>query len=363
VPSNRRVLIVRSHSTNIGGVAAYLNSLLPLLSSFYPRIESLQVGSTKGSSYVHPLVDQIAFSKRTRERWDLVHLNPSLRLKSLLRDGLFLFVLRRRRSRVLVFFHGWDPHLETVISRVGSWVFTKLFGRADAFVVLSSSFRESLLGWGIQAPIHVETTAVDDMLLGGFDFPEKLRRLQGTDRINVLFLARIEKEKGVFETISAVRSLIANGHSVSLTIAGEGSALEAAEKLAIDVNFPSALIRFLGYVKGQQKADTFSDCDIYCLPTKDEGLPISVLEAMSFGLPVITRPVGGLRDVVIDGESGVLLDGTTAEHVGAAIEVLLSDRKMMLDIAKKNYKLAQQQFLASHVAERLAAIYETVASN
>ncbi len=102
----------------------------------------------------------------------------------------------------------------------------------------------------------------------------------------------MEREKGAFETINAVKSLINQGLPVTLSIAGDDPILDelkAYAKQRLDDNH----VQFLGYVSGDKKIRVFSEHSVYCFPTNyGEGLPTSVLEAMAFGLPVNTSIAG-----------------------------------------------------------------------
>ena len=97
---------------------------------------------------------------------------------------------------------------------------------------------------------------------------------------------------------------------------------------------------------------------LYCFPTYyGEGLPTSVLEAMAFGMPVVTRPVGGLADLFEDGKMGALVYGKNPDEIADCIEKIIVDKEKMADMARYNADYAQKHFLSSVVAKRLLNIY------
>lgn len=98
---------------------------------------------------------------------------------------------------------------------------------------------------------------------------------------------------------------------------------------------------------------------IYILPTyHGEGMPHSLLEAMGFGLPVITRPVGGVIDFFEHGKMGYITESKDPAVLAELIENLIEDAELRREMAIYNFKYAQQRFLSSEVVKRLERIYK-----
>ena len=158
-------------------------------------------------------------------------------------------------------------------------------------------------------PIYRGSTAFDNNLLSDFDLKTKLERLTIVRETKILFLARLERAKGVFETVDAVKILSDKGLPVSLSIAGDGSVKQEIEGYAAGLALPDNVISFSGYVRDKEKVSAFKEHDIYCFPiTYGEGLPNSMLEAMAFGMPLITRPPGGIYDMFESGKMGYITE-------------------------------------------------------
>lgn len=137
-------------------------------------------------------------------------------------------------------------------------------------------------------------------------------------------------------------------------VVGSGKELRAVETLTRSMNG----IKLLGAKFGEELANCYKDSDIYLLPTHGEGMPTSVLEAMAFGLPVITRPVGGLKDFFEDGKMGYLIeDFDTNEYIEKIVQ-LMRNEKLYESISSYNYNYAQHRFLASKVARQLEMDFE-----
>ena len=360
-----RVLITGPGLQDEGGVANYYNAVLRHLAAdgrYEP--EYFEVGSTKRSGgLLHPVADQVGFQRKLRAfRPDLVHVNPSLTWRSFFRDGLIVLQARRRGIPVVVFFRGWDRPTEERIDHGLGWLFRATFGRANGFIVLASRFRDKLVEWGVRVPIALETTTVPDVVMNGLAIGERIERIRTDHPMKILFLARLEREKGVLETLEATDLLLRRGVDVSLTIAGDGPAMDDVRRYLATHAGLQGQVRVAGYVRGDAKRALYLDHHVYCFPSEyKEGMPNSVLEAMAVGMPIVTCPVGGLADFFEDGRMGHLVPRRDAVLVADKLESLARDRGGAATIAAYNHQYASRRFLAPDVARRLGEIYLALA--
>ena len=125
--------------------------------------------------------------------------------------------------------------------------------------------------------------------------------------INVLFLGILGPRKGVFDLLPAFKGLV-DGHAgdVRLRIGGNGEVERAARTVrALGL---AAQVELLGWVAGEAKQAQLAQADVFVLPSYNEGLPVSLLEAMAYGVPVISTRVGGIPELVRDGIDGFLIE-------------------------------------------------------
>ena len=285
------------------------------------------------------------------EKFDLVVLNPSLGRTALARDAVFLRIAKALGKRVVVFVHGWDPAVKRQIDERPRR-FVGRYAPADAFIVLAAEFRSALREWGVSAPIFLSTTKVEDGLIDGFDVGCK------TYGKTVLFLARVETDKGILTAIDAFGRISDSHPEAKLIVAGDGGAMSDALSLVSQKGIPR--VTFVGHVSVGDVGRLFRASDIYILPTEHEGMPTSVLEAMAFGLPVVTRSVGGLRDILKDGEMGAVSLERDPAWFASAMERLLSDPMLLAQIGLRNHAFAKSRFLASTVSAQLEEIFTDV---
>jgi glycosyltransferase involved in cell wall biosynthesis len=354
-----RVLLTRPPLPAVSGVSAFYRAVERHIAR-EAEVVPVEIGSLTPHSF-HPLRDQLNYRDALRgTEVDLVHLNPSLTARSLYRDGLFFRWAKKRGLPVLVHIHGWEHHTaDRIESGPLGWLFRRTLGRGDAFVVLAEEFRERVLSWGVTARVHLGTTAVDDGLLDGFSIEAKLSEFSPDSAIRVLFLARIERDKGIYETIDACSQLVDEGLPIHLTIVGDGSEMASVRALAREKLGSS--VTFAGFILGEEKTRALRENDLYVLPTSHaEGMPASVLEAMALGLPVITRPMGGLRDFFLDGEHGYLMDEIDPSTVASFIRKLAVDEDLWRKMSSAAHRYAASRFLGSQVAAHLVEVYRTI---
>lgn len=283
----------------------------------------------------------------------IVHLNPSLDETSNLRDAIYLLIAKLFNKKVLVFWRGWKLSVEKRINGNYKVLFIYIYNKADAFCVLSSYFKEKLSSWGIEKPIFLETTLVSDQLFDRINIMNKTY-----DKIRLLFLSRIRKEKGIFEVIEVFRILSKKYNNVELLIAGDGPEFNTIKKSV--EQFDDAKIRLLGYIRGEKKIEILTKCNIFILPSYTEGMPNCILEAMAFGNCIITRPVGGIKDFFMNEKMGYITDSINPVVFASLIEKLILNPQLMRQISQFNYYYAKSNFMASKVAARIENIYQTI---
>lgn len=343
----KTILIVTPDIKMLGGVA---NHYLGLKQYWKQEVNYIYYGKRLDLSlpaFILLLPDLFNFLiKLISKRPDVVIINPSLRKYQLFRDGLYLIIAKIFKIKVITFFHGWDFQIASQILNRPK-LFRMIYGKSDLMYVLCQQFKDQLLEIGVTSLIHLTTTKVDDKLISEFDINQK------SYNKSILFLARIEENKGILIALEAFKLVQKNYPEAIFKVAGNGSALKKAIELVEIENIKN--VEFLGSISGKKLIETFKESSIYILPTHGEGMPTSVLEAMAFGLPIVTRPVGGLNDFFEEGKMGNLVESLVPVDYASAITALIKQEKKSREIGMFNHKYALDNFLASTVARKIEA--------
>jgi glycosyltransferase involved in cell wall biosynthesis len=123
-------------------------------------------------------------------------------------------------------------------------------------------------------------------------------------------------------------------------------------------------ITFTGYVRGIDKARVFAESDIFAFPTTyPEGCPVSLLEALAAGLPVVCSAVGGMADVVEHERNGVVLEHPTVEATARGIRLFHENRALARRVGEANRAYAWSEFESGVVARLIADVYRRASSH
>lgn len=280
---------------------------------------------------------------------DVILLNPSLGPSALKRDFLFLNIAVLLNVKVAVFIHGFNLEYSQTVDK--KWLCENL-NKASLILVLASSFREYLKSWGVTSSICLTTTKVDDALVSDFDFNSR-----GTILGNILCVTRVEKEKGVYESLDAFHLLKQKYRDLTFTLVGDGKELPAVRKYVQEKKIDGVTIT--GRLDGKDLINEFQRAGFFFFTSYGEGMPTCVLEAMAFGLPVFTRKVGGLVDF-FDERMGFITDSLKPSDFANACEAYLNNIEKYSITATFNYQYAKRNFMASSVAKSLEQILKKV---
>lgn len=168
----------------------------------------------------------------------------------------------------------------------------------------------------------------------------------------VLFLGRLSKHKGTNELIAAMREVVRKVPDAVLELGGDGD-LDTYRILA--AGLPN--VHFLGWVDDAGRTAALARATVYCLPSWNEGLPMSVLEAMSAGLPVVSTPVGGIPEAVENGVSGLLVQPGDVEGLAEAICELLLDPERANSMGKIGQARHREKFSTEAMGQGCLEVY------
>ena len=168
-----------------------------------------------------------------------------------------------------------------------------------------------------------------------------------TDVFTIGFLGVLNHHKGWDVCLEACRVLAQNGHRIVYRIGGYGVDEERVKIAARDNPF----IDFRGRIADDGKPEFFRGIDVLCLPSVGEGMPMVILEAMSYGVPTIATDVGGIKECIF--ESGILMERRDAESIVAACTTLITT-PLLLDKLRES---CIRRFDTHYSTERMVRAY------
>ena len=300
------------------------------------------------------------FIKLLLSRDVLVQTTTSFSSLALFRDGLFIIIAKLMRKKVIVFYRGWDEELAKVIENKYLFLFRMVFFRADAIIELSSYNVSRLRRWGYTKEIYLETTLVDDVLVTGVDEHTISMKYSDIGVLNILYMARVERIKGIYIALEAYAELRKEyKNKVEFQLAGDGLEMDMVKNYILDNKIEGVSIH--GFVQGEEKKELLNKAHLFLFPTMHgEGMPNSLLEALAVGLPVVTRPMGGSADILENGLHGFVTTSTDSKDYYILLKNLIDNPQIMNEIGTRNYNYAKERFYASKVVKRIENIFNEV---
>jgi glycosyltransferase involved in cell wall biosynthesis len=216
------------------------------------------------------------------------------------RDCILSMVSRLLGCGVKLHLHGTG--LSATDSRIKAWLLKNLFSSCD-LILLSESLYQDVSRFVRPDRITYISNAVETPVIS----ENKLN-----ETIEFLFVANLDERKGVLKAVEVFSEFTkSHEHSVLNIVGADTVSLSKADlQKKIDAEFScvSKKINILGSLYGKDKDDIFKSSDIFIYPTMHDAAPLVVLEALSYGLPVVCSNQGALNDMVTNGDNGFVID-------------------------------------------------------
>lgn len=285
------------------------------------------------------------FLKRTKP--DLVHINTSLVKRAIARDVLLAGAARNAGKPVVIHVHG-GPF---AAGEFEWWHLGKnMLNQADKVIVLSEREKEAIFERLPHLDIEVLPNAV-----ATDEIPEK-KREKGSKK-TILYFGRLDANKGLDQIVEACRQMKEEADlDFPFNCYGTGPDGKAFIDGMLEVLGDD--FYYGGVVTGEEKWRVLAENDIFLLPSKYEGLPMALLEAMAAGCVPVVSDVGSIGTVVEEGVNGIFAD---EENLAERLGNLLSDRHGLFEMSEAAQKTIRERFDIGDYVERLNGIYKEFA--
>lgn len=354
VKSCHQALILGPSLEQNGGMATVQNLILAHAPSRYTlrHICTHDEGSALHRGIIFFRAITTFWGSLLSRKVDIVHIHVSER-GSVLRTVL-LTILSFIFNRPVVL-HAHGAEFKPFFSKMPGWVqniISDIFGQCDGFIVLSDFWQNFYISQLGLIPERVFT------LPNSVELPTEIPCRQNSIPINLVFCGRVGQRKGTFDLLQAFAGLPPHLKSCAhLIIAGDGK-IEQGHLLAGRLGL-SDHVTFLGWINPSQRDQMLANANIFILPSYNEGLPLAILEAMAWGIPPITTPVGGIPEVVVPNQNGLLVTPGNVKQLSKAIQYLLEDSELRLKLGKSARATAESLDIKTYT-HRLGRIYDRV---
>jgi len=285
---------------------------------------------------------------------DIIHCHG---YKATILSGLQPF--RYGRIPYISTLHGWTSTKKYTKMWVYEWLDALMAKRADHVVAVSEAMRENfrlkalninpvVIYNGIQNNENTSIKGTDYLALTGMD----------NTKIKLVSIGRLSKEKGFNILLNAVHLIkTKRNYGVQLLIVGEGPEKNQLMRLAKDYGI-SDNVKFPGYIDGASKL--LKEFDIFVMSSLTEGMPITLLEAMRAGMPIVATAVGGIPEALEGGECGIMVSSGNELDLAKSIVELYDNSKLKDEISRKAKIRFQEIFTVEKMEEKYRKVYMDV---
>lgn len=338
------------HGGIVSVVKGYLEGGLPQACDGFEYLGT-GVGSSK-------LGKSVAFARalvryrRIMPEYDIVHLHISAR-GSYKRKSIMARMARKAEKRIIL--HDHDGEFAKAFEEGGDDYrrdVRKTFGVADRVVVLSEEWRD-YFAENVCDPNKIT------VMHNGVAVPAK--PCSPCSHQDVLFLGRLDANKSPDVLLRASRDVLKRFPETKIVFGGDGE-VEKNKALAKELGIENRC-EFHGWVSGSDREALFERAAVYCLPSKNEGLPMSLLEAMARGIPAVATPVGGIPQVIDDGVNGMLVPVGDCCALATALCEALDSSELRKSMGYKAREKVRSIFDIDMLLGELSEIYCNVATD
>lgn len=334
------------------------------------RLEDVGKGGwQKVKGIFHKLMDIRRAVKRVKP--DLVYITPNSAGAPFYKDFLTVMMLKMMKQRIVMHFH--NKGVATRQEKKGdNWLYRRYF-KGVKLILLADSLYEDVRKYIDRNNVFVCPNAIPAIAMATELMCKRKVDVNAYNQTvvpHILWLTNIMRTKGIMEYLSALKLLKERGMKFQADFVG------GLTKEMTGEEFDTALTTlglndncaYYGPKYGNDKYVYFRDADIFVLPSYTEALPVSILEAMQFGLPVVASNVGGVSAEVEEGVNGFLLGGMKpimlntfrpdAKEIADRLETLLKDAVMRKQMGMKGREKFEREFTLDVFERKLKSILE-----
>jgi glycosyltransferase involved in cell wall biosynthesis len=275
------------------------------------------------------------------------------------RDAAFILVGRLARKPVIVHLHaGAFADFYEREGPLGRMLIRATVGKAALGIVVSEGHRPAL-----ECVMPRERVVVVE---NGVDLPGFSRAGEKSEPVSILFLSTLFRQKGILVFVEAFAEALRTRPAMRAVAAGYWPDVETRDEvlsLASDLGVMEAM-SFPGPVELEEKAALFREADVFCFPSVQiEGQPIVIIEAMAAGVPVVASDGAGIRDLVVEPETGILVTELTASSFAEGIVALADSTELRSRMGAAARARYEQNFTQQAFGTRMIAALEPFVSS
>ena len=288
-----------------------------------------------------------------KNKIELVHQNLPFDMKGVLREYPINIWSRFFRVSVLLHIHGGLFMTQGTTSKFFQKLSRSLFQHANQVIVLSELEQNVLHEKFGYSKAVVLSNSIDTAIYKS----DQIKRWK--DKPTLLYLGRIEKNKGIYELVAALK-LLKNEFDFRFELCGAGPmkdyCVETCHKM-LGIDF-----EYIGVVSGEEKIHIIKRSHLFLLPSYFEGLPMALLETMAAGVVPIVTNVGSMQHIIKHGINGLLVEKQNPQDLYEKLKLIISDRELYDYLAANATKTIKENFDIKNYIIQLNELYKAAST-
>ncbi len=346
----KRVLMMGSVLSVKGGMTSVVNNFLSNCFSEF-EIDYFPTHHNRGA-----LNDIILFALKAplmilkMVKAEIIHLHMSER-GSCIRKYICFKIARIMKKKIIVHMHGaeFKEYYEACNKGMQTRILNMLVN-ADYVIVLGENWEKYVKGLSpkINTVILKNTVAKSNSIV-----------LRNEKIFNILFMAIIDKRKGIHDLVEAAYLIVKNlpDKRLKFIIAGTGNDEIEIKKRVKELNLNS-YFEFTGWITSVEKDKVLKQSHLLVLPSYNEGLPVSIVEAMSYAIPIVSTNVGSIDEAVFNGENGYLLKPGDVNNLYNSIREMIENEELWNSFSQKSLDIFNQYFDNNQYFNKVEQLYK-----
>lgn len=278
----------------------------------------------------------LLLSKRTR----IVHIHTSS-YNSFRRSTVFVSISRLMRRRIVLHVHGGS--FKDFYASSPEKVRTVL-NKCDTIIALTESWKSFFLGITDGPEVVVVNNPIE---------PPVLMDIVNDGKVHVLFLGLLNEAKGIYDLLEVIKSEEAKYRNCMMLHVGGNGEVDKVKSMISEYGI-SDIVMYEGWLDGERKIKLMNTCSVFVLPSYYEGLPVSILEAISYGQYIISTKVGGIPEIV-NGDIGELLTPGDRESLKMILDRVIENPSCYLN--RESIRISAEKYMPDKIADSLKEIY------
>lgn len=236
--------------------------------------------------------------------------------------------------------------------KISCFIESELFHISNKITSVASSVSQELSEYGLNPKdIEVIGNGVDENLF----CPVQNK----TGAKYILYTGRLSYRKGLFDFVECGINICSRYPDINFKLTGKGPLFDKLKGIIHESGYEDRF-EFLGHVEKTKLIELYQNATIFILPSHYEGLPTTLLEAMSCGLPVVATSVSGNLDVIESGKNGILVPIKSPDKMAEAVSSLLNSESLRIELGIAARKAIEQKFTWNAISDKILHCYNSI---